>query len=153
MSPALPEMMAPRVGVAVLLLNQGRVLLLKRRNVHGEGSWSTPGGHLEPGEDPAQCAARETLEEVGVQVTGLRFLAVTNDLFPERGLHYITLWMQAEPVAGEPCIAAPDEVAEVRWFAWDALPQPLFTPFANLLAGRSLPPGALEALRASGGED
>ena len=56
----------PRVGVGVIVTKADRVLLIKRKGVHGQGTWSTPGGHLEYGESPEGCAARETLEETGV---------------------------------------------------------------------------------------
>ncbi len=101
----------PRVGVASLILRGGRVLLVQRKHSHGAGSWSTPGGHLEHGETPEACAIRETREEVGLEVTAVRFLAVTNDIFDTEGKHYITIWMQAVCERGEPRIAAEDEVA------------------------------------------
>lgn len=129
----------PKVGVACIILREGRILLIRRKGAHGAGSWSTPGGHLEYGETPEECAARETLEEVGLEVSRVRFLAVTNDVFDEIGKHYITLWMTGDCPSGEPRIAAAYEVAEWGWYTLDALPAPLFLPLDNLLAGRSYP--------------
>jgi 8-oxo-dGTP diphosphatase len=123
----------PRVGVAAIIIRNGRVLLIRRKGAHGKGSWSTPGGHLEFGETPEQCTIRETREEVGIEIANVRFIAVTNDIFIESNKHYITLWMQADSLSGEPGIAAENEVAELGWFEWDALPSPLFLPFINLL--------------------
>ncbi len=37
----------PLVGIAVLVINDNRVLLGKRKNAHGSGTWAFPGGHLE----------------------------------------------------------------------------------------------------------
>lgn len=139
----------PRVGVASLILRGGRVLLVQRKHSHGAGSWSTPGGHLEHGETPEACAIRETREEVGLEVTAVRFLAVTNDIFDTEGKHYITIWMEAVCERGEPRIAAEDEVAALGWFAWDALPAPLFIPFENLLHCRSYPADAIERVKRS----
>ena len=129
----------PRVGVAAIILKDGRVLLIRRKGVHGEGSWSTPGGHLEFGETPEQCAIRETREEVGIEITNVRFIAVTNDIFKESGKHYITLWMQGDLWSGEPKVAAESEVTKPGWFGWDCLPSPLFLPFENLLDQKSYP--------------
>ena len=42
--------------------------------------------------------------------------------------------MQGECHSGEPQVVAPDEMSEIGWFAWDALPEPLFLPLANLVA-------------------
>ena len=108
-------------------------MLIRRKGAHGAGSWAPPGSHLEFGETPELCAVRETREEVGIEIANVRFIAVTNDIFKESGQHYITLWMQADWLSGEPKIAAVDEVAEFSWFDWDSLPSPLFLPFENLL--------------------
>jgi hypothetical protein len=40
----------------------------------------------------------------------------------------------------DPIIAAEEEVTELGWFAWDALPTPLFLPLENLLKENSYPP-------------
>ena len=85
----------PKIGVAAIITRSNQVLLIQRKGPHGTGTWSTPGGHLEFGEDPQQCAIRETREEVGLEVSSVRFIGVTNDIFPESGKHYITLWMEA----------------------------------------------------------
>lgn len=120
------------------------MLLLRRFGAHGAGTWSTPGGHLEYGETPEQCAIREVEEESGIRIHQVTFRGITNDVFEERGLHYITIWMQGEVESGEAFIAAPDEATEIGWFAWDALPQPLFLPLVHLLAGQVYPPGITE---------
>ena len=54
----------PRIGVGVIAENSdGLMLLGKRKNAHGEGDWEPPGGHLEFGETPIECAIRELKEE------------------------------------------------------------------------------------------
>jgi 8-oxo-dGTP diphosphatase len=97
----------PGVGVAILIRKEGQVLLLKRKGSHGAGTWCPPGGHLEFGESPEECAIREAKEETGVEVTDVRFLAITNDLFPE-GKHYVTIWFEGQHFAGAATIAAVD---------------------------------------------
>jgi 8-oxo-dGTP diphosphatase len=129
----------PQVGVTVIIEEKGKVLLIQRRCAHGAGSWSTPGGHLEFGESPEHCAIRETLEEVGIEIGNVRFVAVTNDIFKDSGKHYITLWMRADHLSGKPRIAAEQEVAEVGWFNWEFLPSPLFVPLENLMNHKSYP--------------
>ncbi len=112
------------------------MLLIKRANAHGAGTWSTPGGHLEFGESPEECAARETMEETGVTVANLSLLAVTNDMFSAEGKHYITLWVEGCYETGEAIVNAEYELTDVGWFPWNDLPEPLFLPMKNLLAGR-----------------
>ena len=129
----------PRVGVAIIVTKENQVLLMKRKGIHGQGTWSTPGGHLEFGETPEQCAAREAKEEVGLDVIDIRFRAVTNDIFEETGKHYITIWMEGNTISNDPMIAE-NEVAEIGWFAWDSLPEPLFLSLENLLKENSYPP-------------
>jgi 8-oxo-dGTP diphosphatase len=130
----------PKVGVAIIVTRGDKVLLMKRKGPHGHGTWSTPGGHLDFGESPEQCAAREAREEVGIDVTDIRFRALTNDVFDETGRHYVTIWMDGAAANAAPTIAAEAEVAEIGWFPWDKLPSPLFLPLANLLAEKSYPP-------------
>jgi len=128
-----------RVGTAIIITRDGKVLLMKRKGTRGKGTWSTPGGHLEFGETPEQCAAREAKEEVGVDVVDIRFRVVTNDVFEAEGKHYITIWMEGRSI-GEPFIAAEKEAEEIGWYAWDSLPQPLFLTLENLLKENSYPP-------------
>lgn len=127
----------PRVGVGIVIRRNDEVLLLRRQNVHGDGTWSTPGGHLDPGEKPDDCAVRETCEETGIEVGSVRFLAVTNDVFEEEGRHYVTLWMEGNYVSGTESVAAEDEMSEVAWFKADSLPDNLFLPLQNLIDGRN----------------
>jgi 8-oxo-dGTP diphosphatase len=126
----------PHVGTAIIITKDDKVLLMKRKGPHGTGTWSTPGGHLDFGEMFEGCAAREAKEEVGVDVVDIRFRSVTNDVFEETGKHYVTVWMEGK-TTGEPFIATECEVAEIGWFAWDVLPQPLFLPLENLLKENS----------------
>jgi 8-oxo-dGTP diphosphatase len=127
------------VGVAVIVTRGNQVLLLKRLNVHGAGSWSTPGGHLDFGETPEECAIREAREETGLEIANIAFKAITNDVFETENKHYISIWMEAEYQSGEAVVAAPYESSEIGWFDWDNLPQPLFLPFRNLLNGNRYP--------------
>lgn len=129
----------PQVGTAMIISRDEKVLLMKRKSPHGRGTWSTPGGHLDFGETLEGCAARETKEEVGVDVVDIHFRSVTNDVFESQGKHYVTIWMEGTPV-GEPRIVSEREVEEIGWFAWDALPQPLFLPLENLVKQNRYPP-------------
>lgn len=126
------------VGVGAVIVRGDEVLLVHRINVHGSGTWSTPGGHIEFGESLEECAAREALEETGLVVGSVDFIAVTNDYMPSDDKHYVTVWMQCEYVSGVPRVAAEYELDDVQWFAWGALPDALFIPIRNLIEGRAL---------------
>ncbi len=131
-------MSRPLVGVGCIVRRGSELLLVHRRGAHGEGTWSSPGGNLDFGEDPAVCAARESEEETGVQVDTPRFVGLTNDVFEAEDKHYITLWFEAEHVQGEAQVRAPDELSGVAWFPNDDLPEALFLPLRNFLAGRTI---------------
>ncbi len=117
-----------RVGVACFVWKDGQILMQQRYGAHGEGTWSVPGGHLEFGEGLEDCASREVLEETGVQINNVRFLALTNDIFQEKGKHYISIWMEADWFSGEPQITEPDKCKNVNWQSISKLPSPLFEP-------------------------
>ena len=134
----------PRVGVALIVIHKEKILLIRRKNVHGDGTWSTPGGHLEYGESPETCAAREALEEAGVTVSGIHFLAITNDVFKDTKQHYISIWMRGDFESGETHVAAPYELDACGWYSLDDLPDPLFLPFRHLLEGSSYPVDAFK---------
>ena len=61
-------MPATKSGANVVLVKNGKILLLLREGGWKSGSWGPPGGHVEKGESPEQGAARETFEESGLRV-------------------------------------------------------------------------------------
>jgi 8-oxo-dGTP diphosphatase len=134
-----PKLERPRLGVGVIISKEKQVLLIRRSSAHEEGFWSTPGGQLEYGESPQQCAIREAQEEAGITITNPVFRAITNDVFEKEQRHYLTIWMEGTYVSGEPTIQSPHEASEICWFPWDALPEPLFLPFEHLLTGQCDP--------------
>ena len=107
----------PRIGVGVIIRKDGKFLLGKRRNAHGEGSWSFPGGHLEFGETVEACARRETLEETGLEIEDATLVSHTDDIFQEEGRHYVTLFTLAEWKLGDPQLLEPDKCEGWEWFA------------------------------------
>lgn len=123
-----------RVGVGVIVKKDNEILMIKRINSHGAGTWSTPGGHIDYGESPVQCAIRECKEETDIDISNVRFKCITNDVFDE-GKHYITVWMQADYLSGEAKVNALNELNEIGWFEWGNLPFPLFKSMINLTNG------------------
>ena len=70
-----------RVGIAVFVFKDGKFLMAQRHGAHGPGTWSVPGGHLEFGESFEETARREVKEETALEITNIRFGAVTNELW------------------------------------------------------------------------
>ncbi len=89
---------------------------------------------MEFGESWEACARRETLEEAGIEIRDVRFAHVINNFNPEEATHYITIFMRADWMSGIPVICEPDKCSLWNWFAWERLPNPLFSPMTSLLA-------------------
>lgn len=129
----MSDISQPRVGVAVILRRGSQVLLGERRGSHGAGCWGFPGGHLEFGEHPFDCAKRELLEETALLGDGFQAGPYTNDVFESEGKHYLTLFVIANYAGGDPQVCEPNKCSGWSWFEWDAMPQDLFLPIRNLL--------------------
>ncbi len=128
------EKTRPYIGVAVIVIRDGRVLLGKRKNAHGAGTWQFPGGHLEFGESIEDCAKRELFEETGLTIGRLRRGPYTNDIFTAEDKHYVTLFVIADETDGDPTVREPNKCERWEWFRWSKMPTPHFLPIVNLLA-------------------
>lgn len=126
----------PGVGVGVIVIKDGKILLGKRKNAHGEGAWCYPGGHLEHGESWEQCARREVMEETGIKIKNLRFGTATNDIFKKEKKHYITICMIADYASGKVKVMEPEKCERWKWFKWGKLPRLLFLPTINQLKAK-----------------
>jgi 8-oxo-dGTP diphosphatase len=122
-----PEL-RPLVGVGVLIIENDRLLLVKRRGSHGEGTFGSLGGHVEFGESPEAALCREAREELGIELGHIRFLACNSLVM--YGRHYLDLGFQAEIAAGTPQIqpAEVHKMESIGWYDLNDLPQPLFPP-------------------------
>ena len=74
----------PLVGVGALIVQTGRVVLIKRGKAPLQGEWSIPGGMLELGEILRAGAEREALEETGLVVRATELLGVFDRVVPDR---------------------------------------------------------------------
>lgn len=119
------EIRKPKVGVGIMIFKDGKILLGKRKNSHGAGEYSFPGGHLEYMEGFEECARRETLEEVGIEIKNIKFLFIKNTAFytPK---HYVHIGLIADWESGEPKVLEPEKCEGWGWYGLDNLPKPLF---------------------------
>lgn len=113
------------VGVAVAVLNDGKVLLGKRTNTIGSGSWCFPGGAMEPGERVVDAAKRELREEAGIEALDLDFMGFVDTPYPPSQF-WNTLVFKCTRFSGEVRECEPQKMAEWQWFSKDSLPSPLF---------------------------
>ncbi len=106
------------VTASGIVVGRRGVVLHKHRRL---GRWLQPGGHLDPGETPAEAVLRECQEETGLAVTHPAGgpLLVHVDVHEASGhlhldLRYLVLGGEADPAP------PPEESQEVAWFTWAA---------------------------------
>jgi 8-oxo-dGTP diphosphatase len=122
----------PKVGVGVAVIKDNKILLGKRKNAHGAGSWAFPGGHLEFGEEVEECAKRELAEETGLKALSLKPGPWLNHMM-EGDKHYVTLIVYVNEFEGDLQLLEPHKCEGWEWFDCNALPSPLFPIVESLL--------------------
>ena len=85
----------PRVGVAVIVTHQQRVLFGKRVVASGKFVWQLPGDWIGLGEFSEQTASREVAEETGLGLNELRFVGLTNNKFSDQD-QSISIYFEGE---------------------------------------------------------
>ncbi len=115
----------PKVGVGVMIVEDGKVLLGKRKGSHGAGEYSFPGGHLEHMESFEDCARRETKEECGIEIKNIRFQFLSN-VTKYAPKHYVHIGVIADRKSGEPQALEPDKFEFWDWYDVNNLPEPMF---------------------------
>lgn len=119
MSREYPE--HPRVGVGAVVLNETRVLLIKRGQPPGAGKWSLPGGLVRLGETTREAVVREVAEECGLaisvaEVAGVVDRVVRDDAGRIR-YHYVLVDYLAFPDSTR--VAPGSDAADVQWVEID----------------------------------
>jgi ADP-ribose pyrophosphatase YjhB (NUDIX family) len=117
---------------ALVLDDEGQVLLARRAHEPFKGCWDIPGGFLEEGEHPLDGLRRELREETGLEVEPLDFLGAWMDTYGGDSTAEATLnlYWTARVTAGEPAPA--DDVDALRWFPREELPPREQLAFENV---------------------
>jgi 8-oxo-dGTP diphosphatase len=116
------------IVAAGIVVENGTVLLSRRKSgTHLAGLWEFPGGKVEPGEDPRAALRRELEEELGITTTVGEIVDVTFHRYDDAEKAVLLLFFDAVRAAGSAEPQALD-VAEVAWFAADALDPAAFPP-------------------------
>ena len=127
---------APLIGVGAIIIENGRVLLVKRGHPPLAGEWSIPGGVLEVGELLREAAIREAKEETGLTVEPGEILGVFDRLIRTGDrvqYHYVLIDFLCRRVGGE--LKPGSDADEVGWFT------------AEEIAGLNLAPDTAEVIQ------
>ena len=131
------------VGFGVMMLKEKKILLGRRHidykkadsELHGEGTWTMPGGKLEFGENFEEGAKREVIEETGIKLENTKVICINNDRGEDA--HFITIGLlsiyEEGDFKGQPNVMEPDEITEWEWFGVNNLPEKIFFPSAKVL--------------------
>jgi 8-oxo-dGTP diphosphatase len=124
----------PRVGCGVAIVQDGRILLMRRLKTPEAGHWGIAGGKIDLFETAPEAAAREIAEELGVTVRADDLLCFVDQIDREAGAHWVSPVYLATDFEGEPRNMEPAKCGGVAWFSLDALPAPLTTAAAAAVA-------------------
>lgn len=139
--------------VAVIVDEDGRVLLTRRAVAPFLGEWVMPGGKIGLGEPMLSALHREVREEVGIDVTVGSLVDVFERLAPgHENDHHVILYYRCRPSRRELC-PNPAEVAEARWVAPDELAGFALPEGTRHILGLVFERGAAAAPAASPGGD
>jgi ADP-ribose pyrophosphatase YjhB (NUDIX family) len=122
------------VGVGGAVVQDGKLLLVRRASRYGRGNWQIPGGFIEPDETIEVAVVREVAEEAGVQAEVVGVLGIRSRYNPDNGNSiYVVLLMQ--PISGEP-IPDGKEVDQAGWFSLEEIQALEQVPAINLEVAR-----------------
>lgn len=117
----------PAIAAAVVI-QDGRLLLVRRRVSEGSLSWQFPAGQVEPGESAEDAAVRETFEETGLVVAARRILGDRVHPATKRQMFYV----EADAIAGTARVADQEELDAVAWVKSgeisEYIPYPFYGP-------------------------
>ena len=113
-------MTRPEVCVGAVVVDDDRLLMIRRGHAPGAGEWSIPGGRVEQGETLVEALVREVFEETHIEVVVDQFLGFAESITDE--FHFVFLDFAATAFDAK-TIAAGDDAAEAAWIGITDVPE------------------------------
>ena len=120
----------PRGAAKVVIIERGKVLMVKAGRGITKGYWNLPGGFIGYGEHPEESARREVLEELGIRVKLKKVLGIYSQIFPQTGGYMISFVYLGQRLSKK-LKPHPEEIEEVRWFSLNQALRSTLNPFAK----------------------
>jgi len=135
----------PRLGCGAAIMENSKILLVKRKRPPEADHWGLPGGKVEPGERVEDAIVREIGEELGITIRLDRWICTVDHPDEDTAQRWVAEVHTASIVAGAPRICEPLALAAVEWFAMDRLPAPLTAATVQAIAALGGGSRAVEA--------
>ena len=131
-----------KIVTLIYAVQDDQVLLLKRRKPPYVGHWVAPGGKVDRGESPRECAIRELREETGLCALDAELRALVTETSPRDDWQWLMFVYRAIGVQGD--VVTDEREGELHWF-----------PLGSVFDEPSIPPAdqvfMQDALRESPG--
>jgi len=112
---------SPKLTVDGIIIKDGKILLVKRKNDPFKGKWALPGGFVEYGEKMEDAVVREVLEETGLKTTVDKTIGVYSDPNRDPRGHTITVVYRLDIKGGE--LKSGDDASDAKFFDVNQLPE------------------------------
>ena len=109
----------PRLTAAMLVENEGKILLGLRNKVNAQDHWVIPGGGVEYGETTEEAAIRELKEETNLDVEDVKLIGAKEIIANNPDYHSIIFFYQGKAKHFD--IKAQEDLAEVKFFTMDEI--------------------------------
>jgi len=114
----------PKLTVDGVVVDDGKIVLIRRRNPPFKGMWALPGGFVDVGETVERAVVREVFEETGLRVKVVRLVGVYSDPKRDPRRHTVSVCFLCRKTGGR--LVFGSDAADVHWFSLDCLPKLAF---------------------------
>ena len=126
------DLQTPKLTVDAAIVEDGRIVLIKRNNPPFKGHWALPGGFVDVGETVEEACVREAKEETSLDVDIVRLVGVYSDPKRDPRGHTVSVVFLCRRKGG--VLKGADDAKEAQWFGLDNLPKLAFD-HAKIVAG------------------